>query len=95
MSRTRKVTAGVVVATVAFAASAAPAFSDAGARASCMGIEASSISPPGSSGEVPGGMPEFRRFIRETFPGTPPGAVSRTIAKLHEGSHEACDEAIE
>jgi hypothetical protein len=95
MSKTRKVTASVVVAAIACAASAAPAFSDPGARASCMGIEASSLSPPGSSDEVPGGMPEFRRFIRETFPGTPPGVVSRTIAQLHEGSHEACDEAIQ
>jgi hypothetical protein len=94
MSKTRKVTAGVV-ATLAFAFSAAPAFSDAGASASCMGIEASTLSPPGSSDEVPGGMPEFRQFIRESSPGTPPGVVSRTFAQLHAGSHEACDEAVE
>jgi hypothetical protein len=93
MSKTRKVTAGVIAA-VAFAASAAPAFSDAGTHASCMGIEASSLSPPGSSSELPGGMPEFRRFIKENLPG-PPGATSRTFAHLHEGSHEACDEAVE
>jgi hypothetical protein len=49
----------------------------------------------GQSGEFPGGMPEFRRFVRENFPGTPPGVVSRTFAKLHEGSHAACDEAVE
>jgi hypothetical protein len=93
MSKTRKVTA-VAVATVAFAISAAPAYSDAGGSASCMGIEASSLSPPGSSDEVPGGMREFRRFIKETVPG-PPGVVSRTFAQLHAGSHEACDEAVE
>jgi hypothetical protein len=59
-----------------------------------MGIEASSLSPPGSSSEMPGGMPEFRRFIRENF-STPPGVVTRAFAQLHAGSHEACDEAVE
>jgi hypothetical protein len=91
----RKVTVGVV-ATMALAVTVqGSAFADAGAKASCMGIEASSLTPPGSSGEFPGGMPEFRRFVRENFPGTPPGVVSRTFAKLHEGSHAACDEAVE
>jgi hypothetical protein len=93
MSKTRKVTTAVI-ATVAFAASTAPALADAGSRASCMGIEASSLSPPGSSSEVPGGLPEFRRFIKQNLPG-PPGAASRTFAHLHAGSHEACDEAVE
>src|SRR3989442_6276471 len=68
------------------------AFGAAGSHASCMGLEASNISPPGSSDEVPGGMPEFNAFIRENFPG-PKGAVNSEIAKLHAGSHEACDEA--
>ena len=58
-----------------------------------MGIEASSLSPPGSSTEVPGGVREFRQFIRENIPG-PPEVVSRTFAQLHAGSHEACDEAV-
>jgi hypothetical protein len=66
----------------------------AGPPASCMGHEASSISPPGSSAEVPGGMPELVRFFKENVPG-PQGASISTIAKLHEGSHEACDEALE
>ena len=67
----------------------------ASAPASCMGHEASNISPPGASEEFPGGMPALRAFIAENFPGVPPGAVYREIAKLHEGSHEACDEALE
>ena len=54
------VTAGLGPAGTAFAA-AGPA--------SCMGHEASSLSPPGSSDEVPGGMPEFGSFIRANFPG--------------------------
>jgi hypothetical protein len=74
---------------------AGPAFAEAGAPASCVGHEASNISPPGSSEEFPGGMPELQTFIRENFPGTPPGAISSSVAKLHEGSHEACDEALE
>ena len=79
------VTAGLGPAGTAFAA-AGPA--------SCMGHEASSLSPPGSSDEVPGGMPEFGSFIRANFPG-PPGATYSTIANLHAGSHAACDEAFE
>ena len=69
------------------------AFAAATTHASCMALEASNISPPGSSDEVPGGMPEFNAFIRENFPG-PKGAVTTQIARLHTGSHEACDEAF-
>lgn len=68
---------------------------DAGPAASCVGHEASGISPPGSSDEVPGGMPQLLQFIKGAFPGTPQGAVVSTVAKLHEGSHQACDEATE
>ncbi|HYT79080.1 MAG TPA: hypothetical protein VEQ37_07460 [Actinomycetota bacterium] len=66
-----------------------------GGQASCMGFEASGISPPGSSDEIPGGMPELKAFIDAAFPGVPPGVIFKTIAHLHEGSHEACDEALE
>jgi hypothetical protein len=74
---------------------AGPAMADAQRSASCVGFEASSISPPGSSAEFTGGMPALRQWIGQTFPGVPPGAVLSTVAKLHEGSHEACDEALE
>jgi hypothetical protein len=73
----------------------ATAFADAGASASCLGHEASAISPPGSSEELPGGMPQLKDFISTEFPGVPRGLVYRAIARLHEGSHEACDEALE
>ena len=72
---------------------ASSSFAAAGTHASCMALEASNISPPGSSDEVPGGMPEFNAFVRENVPG-PQGAFTRQIATLHAGSHEACDEAI-
>src|SRR5262245_56047019 len=62
------------------------------ASASCMGQEAAGISPPGSSDEAPGGMPEFMNFVRG-LPGSPGSSIS-SIASLHEGSHEACDAAI-
>jgi hypothetical protein len=63
--------------------------------ASCLGIEAAALSPPGSSTEAPGGMPDLREFVREVAPGVPPGqALYRVVAHLHEGSHEACDEAL-
>jgi hypothetical protein len=71
------------------------AMADAHGSASCVGIEASSISPPGSSDEFPGGMPALHAFIVSNLPGVPPGAVISSVAKLHEGSHEACDEATE
>jgi hypothetical protein len=70
------------------------AFAAAAGPASCMGHEASNLSPPGSSDELPAGMRGFNAFFRENFPGTPSGSFIKTIASLHEGSHEACDEAL-
>jgi hypothetical protein len=63
--------------------------------ASCWGIEAAALSPPGSSDEAPGGMPDVKAFLDENFPGIPPGlALYSFAAGLHEGSHELCDEAL-
>jgi hypothetical protein len=63
--------------------------------ASCTGIEAAALSPPGSSDEAPGGMPALRAFLKANFPRIPPGlAFYSFAAHLHEGSHEACDEAL-
>jgi sugar phosphate isomerase/epimerase len=69
------------------------AMADAHAAASCIGFEASEISPHGSSDEFPGGVPEVNRLLRDL--GLPHGAIFSAVAKLHEGSHEACDEATE
>jgi hypothetical protein len=66
---------------------------DAHGNAGCVGFEASSISPPGSSEEVPGGMPELIAFVKSEAGNA--GPVVSFVAKLHEGSHEACDEATE
>jgi hypothetical protein len=89
----------LIVATALAAAfaltSVGTALADAAGGASCMGQEASAISPPGSSDEIPTGMRGLKDFIDATFPGVPPGAIFSTIAKLHAGSHEACDEALE
>jgi hypothetical protein len=74
---------------------AGTAFAAAAGPASCMGQEASNLSPPGSSDELPAGMRGFSAFFRDNFPGTPPGSFISTIAKLHEGSHAGCDEALE
>jgi len=68
-----------------------------GEPTSCMGHEASDISPAGSNEEFPDGMVGLReevRAIAASF-GVPVGQVYRIIASLHEGSHEACDEALE
>jgi hypothetical protein len=95
VGRARRAAVALAVALLAglTLAGAPSAFAAAGSHASCMGLEASNISPPGSSDEVPGGMPEFNAFIRANVPG-PKGAVNRQIAKLHLGSHDACDEAL-
>ena len=90
----RRLGAVVLAAGLLGALPPATASADAGGNASCIGHEASSISPPGSSDEFPGGMPGLKGFIDEAFPGTAPGAVYSTIARLHEGSHEACDKAL-
>ena len=70
---------------------------EANGHASCMGIELSAISPPGSSDEVPGGAPELIAELKEIGDafGLPPGrVVSLFIAPLHAGSHEDCDAAL-
>jgi len=77
----------------AVAAGKAASAKEPNRHASCIGQEASGISPPGSSEEMSGGMPEFMQFIK-SLPGTPGGTIS-FIANLHEGSHGACDAALE
>jgi len=91
---------GAAVAVAVLAGSGAfagDAFAEANGRASCIGIEASEISPPGSSEELPGGARQLASELRSfaTSLGVPPGALFSGFARLHEGSHEACDEAVE
>jgi hypothetical protein len=86
------------LAALLLTAAAAPAhvvFAEAAGPASCLGHEASAVSPPGSSDEIPNGMPGLRNFVEEAFPGVPPGAIYSSIARLRLGSHEACDEALD
>ena len=96
----RRLLFGVLTAAVlTVAAPAGSAFADVGSasstRASCMGIEAAAISPPGSSAEAPGGVPDIKAFLDQVAPGVPPGqAFFSVAARVHEGSHEACDEAL-
>ena len=89
----RSVAAIAAVALLALVAGVPIAGADASGPASCVGIEASAISPPGSSDEVPGGMPALIAFVKSEAGKA--GQVVSSIAKLHVGSHEACDEAIE
>jgi hypothetical protein len=82
-----------VASTALLAAAGAPsAMGDASGHASCIGIEASSISPPGSSDEFPGGMAQLVAFVK-TATGGKFGPVASSAAQLHAGSHEACDAA--
>lgn len=94
LSRPRHVAAALLVIAGLTLSASGTAFANAAGPASCVGHEASNVSPPGSSEEFPGGMPELIGFIRGAAPG-PPGASVSQAAKLHEGSHEQCDEAGE
>jgi hypothetical protein len=91
----RKIAVLIVLAIALVVLPAGLAHADAGTHASCVGIESSAISPKGSSDELPGGRPQLNQFLREAFPGTPIGAIVGQVAKIHAGSHEACDEATE
>jgi hypothetical protein len=90
--RTAVVVTVVVLLTLA---PAGAALAVAASPASCMGHEASDISPPGSSTEFPEGMPGLKPEINELFPGVAFGRIINQIAGLREGSHEACDAALE
>lgn len=89
----RSVSAIAAVALVVLVMGVPIAGAEASGDASCVGVEASAISPPGSSEEVPGGMPALIDFVKSEAGKA--GPVVSSIARLHEGSHEACDEAIE
>ena len=92
----RRARFGVAMAAVSVSLTiAAPiaAANEANGNASCMGIELSAISPPGTSGEIAGGAPAFVLEVRELAAsfGLPQGGVDRLIARAHAGSHDACD----
>jgi hypothetical protein len=73
------------------------AFANAGANASCVGLELSDISPPGTHPEFPDGAPGFVAEVTELAAALGfknRGDLISFIAKLHEGSHENCDEAL-
>jgi hypothetical protein len=66
--------------------------------ASCAGYEAADVSPPGSEDGPFSryGMPGILAFIDAIIGSSnlTRGAVIALLARLHEGSHEACDEAV-
>ncbi len=82
-------------------AEAGPAFADPPepGNASCMGYEASAVSPPGTLDEAPGGMPNVLNDI-DAFFVAPNGEFRNRgqlisfFTKLDAGSHQACDEAL-
>lgn len=90
---------GLLLATGAVHAGAAVAAPPEPGRASCMGYEASHVSPPGASQEAPGGMPDVLADLDEFF--VHPngefrsrGHVISFFTRLPGDSHEACDEAL-
>lgn len=82
--------AGLFLALGTVLSAASPATADAHEHASCLGFEASEISPAGTSDEFPGGMAELQAYLRENV-GHPTGAAVSEAAHEHLGSHEACD----
>jgi hypothetical protein len=74
-----------------------PAFANASGKASCLGLEFSDVSPPGSSSEYPDGGPGVVAHVTELAAAMGfknRGDLFSFIAKLHEGSHENCDETL-
>jgi len=95
--RTRRFGMGLALAVlIGLTSSSAVEAREANGQASCMGIELSAISPPGTSDELPGGAPQFVREVRSIAHalGLPTGAIVAIIARLHAGGHEACDAAL-
>jgi hypothetical protein len=95
--RSRLVT--VVAALVLLVAGVMPsaAFANASGNASCVGLEFSDVSPPGSSSEYPDGGPGVVAHVTELAPALGfknRGDLMSFIASLHEGSHENCDETL-
>jgi hypothetical protein len=98
----------VIAVTAAFGLIAAAVFGQASSAfanppepgsASCVGYEASNVSPPGTSGEAPGGMPNVLAdldafFIQPNGPFSNRGAVISFFTKLGANTHEGCDEAL-
>lgn len=88
------VTAGVIQADTTMATPPEPG------NASCMGYEASAVSPPGTSDEAPGGMPGVLADLDEFFVDPDGdgfknrGQVISFFTKLPADSHEGCDEAL-
>ena len=73
------------------------AVANAGGSASCVGLELSDISPPGTNPEFPDGGPGFVAEVTELAAALGfknRGDLISFVAKLHEGSHENCDAAL-
>lgn len=85
----RVVAVGIAVAAFVPYVGVQSALGAASGKASCAGIEASNISPPGSSDEVPGGMRQLVSFVKAEAGKF--GPVWSSFAKEHAGSHAACD----
>ena len=99
----------IIAAVLVFALTAGYALGPAGTAfadpredspASCMGLEAAAVSPPGSDTEPfpldeSGGMPAVNDlFDLLLSPGSPHGAAMSAMAKLHLADHDACDAAV-
>jgi hypothetical protein len=95
--RFKAMTATIIAITCSQFGGIQSAFADASGHASCVGIESSAIAPPGSTDEFPGGRAEVAAFLKGLAGqlGVSPGALVSSLAKVHAGSHEACDEATE
>lgn len=90
---------GLLVAAGAVQVPAAVADPPEPGNASCLGYEASAVSPPGASTEAPGGMRNVLAdldafFIDPNGDFSNRGQVIRFFTQLPADSHEACDAAL-
>ena len=95
--RGRRLTRLVLAASLALALGFGPvsaAFADPGepSSASCQGIEASFVAPPGSALEAPGGNAEIAQINQGL--GIPAGQEFKRWAQAKLGTHEECDEVL-
>ena len=92
-----KAALGLICATLGAGAFADPR---EGGPTGCLGYEASDVSPPGSEDGTFSqfGMPGILAFIDVIIALNPliptRGAAISGLAKVHAGSHEACDAAV-
>src|SRR5262245_59203944 len=86
------VAAGLVTSLAIFGSGVASADPGEPSKASCQGIEASFVAPPGSTSEAPGGNAEIAQINQSL--GIPAGQEFKRWARAKLETHEECDSVL-